>query len=141
MKAVLFDMDYTLVDYRTGIEPLFTGIFTDVFKTLCLDIKNFDFFMTYGRHNGIKGSLEKLGIEQKPFMYEVEKKVSEVLPSEIEKGNIVLYPDVIPALESLKDSCLLGIVTNHVSKGVEIITDSLGIKPYFQSIVSCDSSG
>lgn len=138
-EAVLFDMDDTLIYYKQGVPVLFREIFNQCFNNLNLDLKGFDFFMEWGRYNGINRSLEKLGIEIKPFREELDKILVQRIPIEIESKNITAFDDVIPALESLSQDYKLGIVTNHIKKSVDIIIGRLGIEEYLEVQVCPDA--
>jgi putative hydrolase of the HAD superfamily len=159
IKAVLFDWFNTLVHYDPPREELYRRVFQEsgitlslheIYKGLLVGDRYFfsgqaralarnatlaeraSQFTLYPRAMAAEAGLEISPAQQLEIIQKVLKQFS---------GAYILYEDVLPLFQLLKNqSLILGIITN-ADKNVAALIEKLGIKPFLSVLVTSEEVG
>lgn len=133
MKAFLFDLDFTLVRFRAGFAfwvPHFREVL--VRHGIAADEREAERILTSGM---INKNLSDAGIDIHAFWADFNIKDFEARRQGLLRGDIVLYEDALPLLESLRGH-YLAIVSNTYSDCVALEMEVLGLARYFSRVAS-----
>ena len=130
LRLILFDLDGTLVDSEEAIVESFrkaselTGVEIDLNKLRSL--------LGHPLIDVVRGSLVEEVDERKLMEYiRIRRKIM----NEIWRGNVRLFPDVVPTLKKLKErQYMLGIASSSIISRVKEFLEYFGIMQYFDVI-------
>ena len=140
IKALIFDLDDTLYSEWTFIKQGFWAAANLLHKDFKLDNK----YSTTDIYNALVTIFRNIGRVR--IFNQLERIIPEIKCSEFyicktlvpafrfSKKNLQCYPDVIPALNRLKDNFTIGMVTNGDVNVQENKIELLSIRKYFDKI-------
>ncbi|EDY82930.1 haloacid dehalogenase-like hydrolase, putative [Verrucomicrobiia bacterium DG1235] len=140
MKAIIFDLDETLID-RTSTARKFLG---DQYDRLAdrLNCQKDDFIETVIKH-------QKNGYADKLVAYEqsctdLKESIAHDLHLDFRMrygADAISFPGTLSTLEELSDNYTLAIITNGRSSGQNSKIDSTGIRRFFSAIKISEEEG
>jgi len=132
-KAILFDNDGTLVN----TEPIFFETTRDIFANYNVEL-TYDFFV----NEHLTKNVHTFDLLRRVnFSEEQIKGISaerEVLYGKRLRSGVELMDGTLKVLESLSGKVKMGIVTSSWKENLDIILDGLGIRHFFDFIVTAD---
>ncbi len=140
IKAILFDLDNTLIDFLRmkvkAIEAATLALEKEGIDTTTKELTDFYF------RNGIESNTAFTNFLKSKGKY-TKKAVAAAVEAYLrEKENFLEpYPDVIPALTELKQKYRLGIVTDAPEEKALYRLSRLGITNFFEVIVTYEDTG
>jgi putative hydrolase of the HAD superfamily len=141
IKAVIFDLDQTLID-RTATFKKFLEKQYQRFENKMRGVPR-ETFVLQAQHldnNGYTPKEELYSCLCKHFSLNLETLLLEDYKQYYGQEPI-LFPNVITTLQSLQSSYLLGLITNGRSKGQNAKIDQAGLRPFFKVIKISEEEG
>jgi phosphoglycolate phosphatase len=138
IKCILFDLDNTLIDIPdpyTYFDDIIIDVMRDDFHLDVPDKSERDTLWRTGKE--YITILNRWGVPDPHEFWELFDCRDEIKRRTlIEKGELIIYPDVIPVLEQLRiQNYQLGIITNSPSKIAKMELESYGLDTYFDLII------
>jgi putative hydrolase of the HAD superfamily len=159
IKAVLFDWFNTLVHYDPPREELYRQVFQEagmnlslheIYKGLLVGDRYFFSGLARARVRGstFEERASEFTLYARAIAAEAGLELSPALQLDIIKkvlkqfsGNYVLYEDVLPVFQLIKNKgLLLGIITN-ADKNVAVLIEKLGAKPFLDVLITSEEVG
>ncbi|MEM6662971.1 MAG: phosphoglycolate phosphatase [Pseudomonadota bacterium] len=139
MKAVVFDLDGTLIDSAPDLHAAAVAMLRDLGRP-AITLDQAVSFIGNGLQRLVELCLDATG--GRPDMT-VQKHAQDLLLSYYNRGGGALtriYPGAIDVLDTLQAAGLpMGICTNKPGAATQIVLGKLGLEPYFQAVVSADT--
>jgi len=142
IKAIIFDLDGTLMYYTEGVIGFLDWIVIKTLEDLKMPVPGEEERVRLWR--GKKSSNDVLrdwGIKDLDEFWKIFDEYQIVAVEKgIDKGELRLFDDVIPALDALKnEGFIIGMMTNTPPKITEVKLSKLKIKHYFKCIIAMGS--
>ncbi|PWQ98402.1 HAD family hydrolase [Leucothrix arctica] len=141
MKAIIFDLDQTLIDRTETVRKFLNDQYIRFDTELSCSQES---FVTTVMHNQKNGYADKLIAYEESMQELTESVEAEALFTDFKATyglDGVLFPGIKEMLAQVSEHYVLAMITNGRSKGQNAKIDSEGIRQYFQVIKVSEEEG